>query len=184
MAVLAARPFSAGNSLISVLPYFFPGVIAFVGFQRFKPRLPAWSFGLFLLAMSTLYMLRPGVSEGWPVTLAIGLALPFFRQVTQPVASRVFHVIAKYSYGIYLGHPFAIVLAFHVLARHSPVFKVTVELTCTALVAFLGYHLVEDPLIRAGSRLARANDRRESAAALAGGASQDQSQQREMVGVS
>jgi peptidoglycan/LPS O-acetylase OafA/YrhL len=153
-----------GNFLPTVIPDFLAGVIAYVGFQRFRPVLPGWSFGPWLLLLGGVYMISPGVVVAWPMTLALGLTLPLFRQLDWGWSTKLFHTVAKYSYGIYIAHTFMITLVCRWMARFGATTEITVALLLTAAVAFVSYHLIEDPMIRAGSRIARANDRRQARA--------------------
>ncbi len=59
------------------------------------------------------------VASSWPMCLVLGLTLPRFRQIGSPALKRISHELAKYSYGIYLSHSFALALGFYVL-RTSP----------------------------------------------------------------
>jgi peptidoglycan/LPS O-acetylase OafA/YrhL len=161
MAVALVRPYvlTGGNNFLTVIPCFLPGVMAYVLFRRVRPRFPAWLFPIFLLALSTLFMLRPGVKASWPMCLALGLGLPFFHQIRFAPVARASHEIAKYSYGMYLGHPFAIVLGFYVLRGHSLWLQLGVTFAAIAILSVCAYHLVEKPLINLGARLAAKAER-------------------------
>ena len=54
------------NDFSTVIPCFLMGVVAYVLFERLRPILPAWSFPLFLLAVTALYMLHPRRTHGIP----------------------------------------------------------------------------------------------------------------------
>jgi peptidoglycan/LPS O-acetylase OafA/YrhL len=147
------------DSLPGVVPNFIPGVIAYVGFMKARSRLPAWSFALFLGVLLAWYSHVPSVKRGWIACLALGLALPYFRQLTQRTVAQVSHVVAKYSYSIYLLHSLALMLAFEKLARLPLVAKLGVEFVSLAVLAALGYHLVERPMIEVGARVAAKAER-------------------------
>ena len=157
-----------GNTLLTVIPDFLPGVMAFVAFGKLRPRLPSWTFVPFLVALLAIFERAPGPRAVWPLMLTLGLALPLFRQITNRFTVRASHLVAKYSYGIYLAHPFGIVLGFKVLARQSATVRVGSELLFTAAAAILAYHLLEEPMIRIGSRIAHANDVREARQMISG----------------
>jgi peptidoglycan/LPS O-acetylase OafA/YrhL len=141
-------------TLISCSPYFLSGAIAYVGYARRKPTLPAWLLPCALLLVSAVFLVRPGFRSASILCLVIGAGLPSFRQIRSITLQRASHTVAKYSYGIYLAHPFAIVLGIYLLP-HAPVFvQVTVVVLATAALSVAGYHLVEHPMIRLGSRLA------------------------------
>lgn len=155
VAVIEAKPFAlVGNLLPTVLPNFLAGVIAYVAYQRLRPKLAAGLLAPLLLVALALYMVRPGVRVSWPIVLVVALLLPLFRQIRMRAVVRGAHLVAEYSYGIYLGHPFAIALGFYTLRGWNPWLQVAVEFTTTALIAWVGYHLIEGPMIRMGRRVA------------------------------
>jgi peptidoglycan/LPS O-acetylase OafA/YrhL len=161
MAVALVRPYAitGGNNFLTVIPCFLPGVMAYVLFRRASPRLPAWLFPIFLFVLTTLFMLHPSVKSSWPMCLALGLGLPFFQQMSFPPIARISHEIAKYSYGMYLSHPFAIVLGFYLLRGHGLWMELGVTLAATAVLSFAAYHLIEKPTIDLGARLAAKAER-------------------------
>ncbi len=157
LSVLTARtllPASSGNNFVTVIPDFLPGVIAYVGFKKWTPRLPAWTFIALLVALLIFFMRDPNARRAWPVCFILGLSLPLFRQLSWTWISRPAHEIAKYSYGIYLSHPFSIAIGIHLLWHHNLVIQLAAELIATAVISVAAYHLVEHPMIRAGSRIA------------------------------
>ena len=160
LAVLELRAYlrTSGNILPTVIPDFLPGVIAYLAFQRFRARLPAWTFPVFLCLLLTVYMVHPSTASSWPVALILGLALPLFRQIAQPTLVSLSHNVAKYSFGIYLWHSFGMKLSFHFLARQHWTLQVAAELLFTAVVSVATYHLIEEPLIRVGNRVASFED--------------------------
>jgi peptidoglycan/LPS O-acetylase OafA/YrhL len=64
-------------------------------------------------------------------------------------------VIARYSYGIYLSHFFAILVAVHELRNYSMPVRIGGFLAVFLVVPFVEYHLLEEPMIRLGAKLAR-----------------------------
>lgn len=153
---------SASNTLPTVIPDFLPGAVAYLAFSQFRPRFPGWTFLPCLILFLAIYMIRPSTIHSWPIMLVFGLTLPLFHQISHPAAIWLSQTIAKYSYGIYLWHSFGMKLSFHYLVSHSGFVKVSGELAFTAAASIASYHLIEEPLIKLGSRLARANDRREA----------------------
>ncbi len=158
--VLRAETSRDVNTLLTVIPDFLPGIIAYVGFRRLKPSLPGWSFPIFLGLLCLAFMRHPSVRGGWIVCLVLGLALPSFRQIQYRPVVVASHRIAKYSYGIYLMHPLCIILAFSVLRGRPFGVQLCVEVSAIAVLAFLGYHLIEHPMIQMGSRVANRIQRR------------------------
>jgi peptidoglycan/LPS O-acetylase OafA/YrhL len=143
------------TNLSFAIPFFLPGLIGYVGFSTWTPRLPGWSFLLFL----GIIVWIGGHSPNWPAAtwpcLALGLLLPNFRQLRPgPLPTACWH-IARYSYGIYLTHPFAILLGLYVCRHSSLVVQYGVLFTSLTVFSVVAYHLVEAPCMHAGARLAR-----------------------------
>jgi peptidoglycan/LPS O-acetylase OafA/YrhL len=144
------------------VPCFMPGIIAFKVSSRAKAFAPFVLMPAMLATLSILYVYNlpwGGDSHvltlrGMFVCLCIGLTLPYFVEVANPVVRRVSHLIAKYSYGIYLVHYFCIWTAFHTLGFLP---KAGQWLAFAALLAALPtilFHTIEAPMISAGTRLA------------------------------
>ena len=145
---------STGNNFITTVPHFLPGVMAYIGFKREPARWPAVFFGLLLVVLCAFFEQNPGVRRGWWVCLTLGLLLPRFQEIQNRMVRAVSHTMAKYSYGIYLLHPFSLHIAF-VTLRSFPLYqKLTVAAFTIAIFSFLAYHLVEKPAIALGSRVA------------------------------
>lgn len=143
-----------GNTFATVIPDFLPGVIAYVGFRTRKETLPSFLLPVMLLALCLLTASLPQKRMDWLACLLIGLALPCFRQLQSSSIVKISHQMAKYSYGIYLTHPFGIVLGVYFLRHWNIFIQVLVTLLSTGIMSVLAYHLVEEPLIRAGVLLA------------------------------
>jgi len=153
--VLVGRISSPYTSTVeTAVGYFLPGIIAYVGFGRWKPRVPGWLLPVFLLAMWAVFLLTFNFHRGWLFCLIVGFALPLFRQLKSEVVLAPSRQIAKYSYGIYLTHPFAIVIGLYLLRGYAwPIRALGVGVPLVVLPV-VAYHLVEHPMIRLGSRLA------------------------------
>jgi peptidoglycan/LPS O-acetylase OafA/YrhL len=99
--------------------------------------------------------------------IAFCLTLPAFREIQSALARKLFHLIAKYSYGIYLSH-FAIMwFAFKVLGGQHAGVKILAFTVLMITVPLLFYHLVEEPFIRLGVRLAKTRRQETLAASVA-----------------
>ncbi len=136
------------------LGYFLPGVMAYVAFGRWKPRLPGWLLPIFLAGMWAIFLYRCNFHKGRWFCLIIGLALPLFGQMKSEWVLAPSRQIAKYSYGVYLTHPFAIVIGLYLLRGHSLAVRLLVEVVPLFVLPVVAYHLLEHPMIRLGSRLA------------------------------
>ena len=146
-------------NLATVVPMFLPGIMAYVGFKTHRPRIPAWLLPVLLAVTIASAMHKPTNRKGWYVALVLGLALPFFHQLTLPWLVRASHEIAKYSYGIYLSHPFALVLGMYLLHQKPFAVQLGVELLTIVVVSVTSYHLLEEPLIQLGKRVAARAER-------------------------
>ena len=160
--VAVCRPLFPGvtHNFFLVIPYFLPGMMAYVGFTRYRSRLPGWLFPLALVALWAAFMVNPGWRQADLLCLAAGLALPLFHQVETNWLRHASHTVAKYSYGIYLAHPFSIVLGVYLLPHRPLALQVTVILVSLVAFSVGAYHLLELPMIRLGSRTAQLASRR------------------------
>ncbi len=150
------QPFMSGpHNLLRFAPCFVPGIIAYVLLGRWKPKLPWFVWPPVVLAAYAAYQLLDPRGTGWVECLALGLAVPFFKEVQVPVVRRVAAAIAKYSYGIYLFHLIAIYYCFDYMIGPTWI-RVAASMGLTAVAAVVSYHLLEEPLIEYGRRLGHA----------------------------
>lgn len=139
--------------VLDYVPCFLPGLIAWrLGRHGV---LPGWLWPL-AVALAALPWLASGGNQmgpRWITCLLLGLALPWFGEMSTRWLNRASHVVAKYSYGIYLTHYAALMVAFRVF-DHLP-FAAQVAAFAAMAVAFpyLAFHLVEQPMIAVGKRL-------------------------------
>jgi peptidoglycan/LPS O-acetylase OafA/YrhL len=141
-------------SFASSIDYFLPGIMAYIAFGRWKPRLPGWMLPPFLLCMWAAFLPHCNLHRVWWFCLIIGLGLPLFRQMKSEAVLAPSRLVAKYSYGIYLTHLFALQVGFYLLGGHSLLVRLLGEFVSLIVFPLLAYHLVEHPMIRLGSRLA------------------------------
>jgi peptidoglycan/LPS O-acetylase OafA/YrhL len=88
----------------------------------------------------------------WAFCLALGLAIPLFQEIPFQPLHAVAHVVAKYSYGIYLSHIAILMWVFSLpvsLAARLGVLAVT-----ATLVPVIVYHAIEHPMILIGQKIA------------------------------
>ena len=140
--------------------YFLPGAMAYVGFGRWKPRFPAWLFAVYIGALWVAFLLHPNFHSGWFACLFVGLGLPMFRQMRAEWVIVPSRIIAKYSYGVYLTHPFALVIGLYLLRGHSLELRLLATVVPLVVLPVVAYHLLEHPMIRIGSRLAARAEKR------------------------
>ena len=149
------REFSGSDlNLMFSVCYFLPGVMAYAGFRRGRATLPG---SVFLVVLAGL-VLWGGNAANWRIAalpaLALGLVLPWFRQLPVNTLTRAAWYIARYSYGIYLLHPICLVVAFYLLPRQHLAVQLAVFLGTLVASSLAAFHLVEEPCIRLGGKLA------------------------------
>jgi peptidoglycan/LPS O-acetylase OafA/YrhL len=150
-------------SFLGFVPCFLAGVLAYqLQRSNYRLRLPAllWPF---VVAMLAAFYLVDGPGDHWAkkwtTCLLLGLAVPFFSRISSPLLAAPSHFIAKYSYGIYLTHFFCIWFAFERLGNFSALVKIPVFIALSVGLPVLFYHLLEEPLIRVGKRVAKTYSR-------------------------
>jgi peptidoglycan/LPS O-acetylase OafA/YrhL len=142
-----------------ILAYFFVGAARTQGASRARVSAFLWPLALLLLVATYAtsgfaWPVRRVFYPDWVVCAILGFLIPRFRDLPVNILSVVTHFIAKYSYGIYLFHLPAIWLAFDHLRGIGVVASVMVCIATTVLLSVGAYHLVEEPMIRLGKRLA------------------------------
>jgi peptidoglycan/LPS O-acetylase OafA/YrhL len=146
-------------SFLGFVPCFLAGVLAYqLQRSNYRRRLPAFLWPL-VVAMLAAFFLVDGLGEHWvkkwTTCLFLGLAVPFFSRVSASWLVVASHFIAKYSYGIYLTHFFCIWFAFERLGNLPALAKIPLFVALAVGLPILFYHLLEEPLIRAGKRVAK-----------------------------
>jgi peptidoglycan/LPS O-acetylase OafA/YrhL len=165
-AFYAEATFPADNNTFVVcIPYFLSGVLSYVLFKKVRPRLPGFLMPCLIALLLFGFMLHPSWRLGWALTLILGVALPFFRQIRAKWLIRAGHEVAKYSYGIYLAHSFCIVIGVNKLQGYNLAIRLAAILLPLALIVVVFYHLLEKPLMDFGARWARKLEKREELAA-------------------
>jgi peptidoglycan/LPS O-acetylase OafA/YrhL len=158
LALLVAH-YQPNPSLLLFAPCFLPGVLAYklqqvVGLDRLPA--PLWPF--FVAGLSALFLMMGGPGEHWfakwGACLSLGLAIPMFAPISNRFLVLASHLVAKYSYGIYLTHFFAIWFAFDYLAAHGALQKAAVFALLTTGLPIVCYHTIEKPMIGVGKRIA------------------------------
>ncbi len=143
-----------GNIFPMLIPNFLCGIIAYVGFMRRTATLPAWLLLPFLSVAFCFYMSVSSFRMDWLVCMAVGLLLPSFRQSSSKLWNRICHKVAEYSYGIYLLHPFALVLGIYFLAGKPFALQLLVTLAPLAIAVYAAFRWIESPMIVLGARVA------------------------------
>jgi peptidoglycan/LPS O-acetylase OafA/YrhL len=142
------------NTFAVCIPYFLSGVIAYLLYSKVKPRLPAFVLPLLVIVLLCIFMPWPSWRNGWWLTIALGLSLPFIRPLRTKWLIGASHHIAKYSYGIYLAHPFCIALGVNFLKGHSLSLQIAAIVLSMAGIVIPAYHFLEKPMIDLGAKFA------------------------------
>jgi peptidoglycan/LPS O-acetylase OafA/YrhL len=160
-AAFAHKCFGFGVVNLAVsIPYFLPGIMAYVGFCRRKAVLPGWSFVLALAIIVWFGGHSHDWQPAWFPCLALGLILPSFRQLRESFLTKACWQIARYSYGMYLLHPFSLVLAFYLCRNFPWPVQFGVLFGSLALLSVAAFHLIEAPFMMLGAKVANAAARR------------------------
>ncbi len=148
-------------------PMFIGGMVAYRLLRRqfadsLRPSCPAWAWPLFILALFLLHVwmmagrtnvCQSGALANSSVCLALGVAIPSFRELRAPWIVLPAEQIAKYSYGIYLLHIPALIFVLRYLPKLSMGLTIVLFVALTASLSIVSFYLIEDPLIRLGKRL-------------------------------
>lgn len=163
-SVALAIVFPTQNPLYSValfLPCFLSGVIAYKLQNKGVRQFPAALWMVSLAGVVAAYIGVENLDDGihderlaWLTCLVVGLLIPYFRQLTFRYVNIISHVIAKYSYGIYLFHCIAIWFGVYFVDAPSWL-RWSIAMLTLMIMSFLGYHLIEKPAIDLGVRLSK-----------------------------
>jgi len=143
---------------VKYVPCFLPGIIAFKLSKSAVPRIPFAFLPVLLAIWSVLFGITPKSVQypvAWLICLFTGMRLPQFSEVKSSSVKLVSHLLAKYSYGIYIAHYVCIWAAFRALRQLPlPVQWVVFWVLMIGLPAAL-YHSVEGPMIKHGNTLTK-----------------------------
>ena len=141
--------------LVDFVPCFLAGVVSWRLHAPERDRLPGWLWPVCIAVLSLIWFTGPVRYQPyfrWGFCLLLGLAIPFFAEISNRAVHRVANTIAKYSYGIYLSHTAAIIIGFVLFRNGFAQWSVCLALA-TAL-PLLMYYGVEHPGIQAGKKIA------------------------------
>ena len=159
LTALALPARSLAAKLMLYVPCFLPGVLAFVlSRQRQASASPVPLFGLIAIGgvLAVPMAAAAGVPEMpllWGLCLALGLTIPGRRQLADPLLVRGTHLVAKYSYGIYITHVLALG-AIDGLVPGPAIVQWAAMLILLPGLAYVCYHGIEKHGVALGARLA------------------------------
>ena len=146
------------HHILKYSPCFIAGVLCWSMGVRTR-KLPHYLFPVALVCIAighSLVASRLGkeVALGYPVCLAIGYSLPYWKELPAGLFQRTCLNIAKYSYGIYLFHDIFRTYAFERVDSPSKIVQFLLFAVLTAAASVASYHLIESPLIGIGNKVA------------------------------
>lgn len=148
-------------SVLAFAPCFLAGVLAYTLISRYRIKIPAAAWLPVLILVSVAYLCAQGPRSNihwppmqWLLCLIVGAMIPMFAESSARALNTAAAFVAKYSYGIYLFHVIAIWVGCVVLADLPYWLQWTVAAAALCVLTGLGYHWIEAPAMRLGSRLA------------------------------
>lgn len=158
--------------VLEFAPCFVSGIIAWRLSRSATRLLPGWLWPVAFLSIWPIFF---GVSRQYPgehlfwsrwvFCLALGLVIPWFREMRLGWLNRAAEILAKYSYGIYLSHVALLGIAFS-----APV-AMPIQLLILAigmiLVPVALFHFIEQPLIEVGRKIIARQNTTKAAEAIA-----------------
>ena len=138
------------------VPCFLAGVVAYQFSKRSSLGLPFFLWPVVIALLTALCLLNPlSYSGPWFLCLLLGIAIPQFREMSNPLLKQICLNIAKYSYGIYLTHFILIWWAFQGMGQVGRPLQWFLFLAATVSLPVFLYHVIEEPMIKLGARLAK-----------------------------
>jgi peptidoglycan/LPS O-acetylase OafA/YrhL len=142
-------------NVLEYAPCFMAGVLAWHLSRTSARKWPAAWWPLVFLATWGIWLISDRndarIWYRWAFCLSLGAAIPYFRDLTFTPLTKTTGWIAKYSYGIYLGHLTVFWFAF----TFDSWVRWALLIVLSVLVPVAVFYLVEDPMIRLGQRVAR-----------------------------
>jgi peptidoglycan/LPS O-acetylase OafA/YrhL len=144
--------------LAPYVPCFMAGVASyFIGFGSRRRRLPFVFWPLTIAAAAGIFFVlrsRAHFEGYWIMCAAIGLSAPLFAEMEFAPLRMASAWVARYSYGIYLTHMYALWTAFIVLKNQPVWIRCVVVVGLSVGLPVIFYKTIEAPMIGVGSRLA------------------------------
>jgi hypothetical protein len=142
-------------NVLGYAPCFISGVIAWRLSLSVRRRFPDWLWPLGFVATWPVFFLATRENDmyyRWAFCLALGLTIPWFQEIRFRPVRAVAHLVAKYSYGIYLSHYAVMLWSFALPVSPAVQWAIFVPLAVISPVAM--YHFIEHPMIGVGQKLA------------------------------
>ncbi len=160
-AVVGILPHMPGRfDIVKYAPCFMAGVFGYF-FAKGRAARLAWlwwplGIGACGALFAGLASLGSATAGSWAMCLGLGFLFALVREIPFRWIATPCKVIARYSYGIYLTHLYA-QWAGLVVLKHAPaVYRWGTLAALSFGLPVVAYHLLEDPMIRLGGRVAKA----------------------------
>jgi peptidoglycan/LPS O-acetylase OafA/YrhL len=117
-------------------------------------KLPATFWPLGIAAASSVWMVAGRENSmwfRWLLGLALGMMIPFFRDIKSPWIAKPAKSVADYSYGIYLTHANLLRIWFHGIHAQRSI-QIAGFVVTAVLVPIALYHAIEFPIMEWGKR--------------------------------
>jgi peptidoglycan/LPS O-acetylase OafA/YrhL len=145
---------SATRNLAFYVPCFLAGVVSYQLRSYKRTKLPAYAWPVLIAGLAAVYLKSAMTRlDEWLVCFLLGLAIPVFAEITSRAVTATCGLIAKYSYGIYLTHFFAIWFAFEKLNGWPPGLRLAVFMSLATALPVIFYHSIEEPMIVLGKKI-------------------------------
>jgi len=141
--------------LVIAAPCFLAGIVAYTIHAR--RRVPAFWWPVLVVALSAAFLMTAPWRTQSLACLVLGLAIPRFHVLSSTWLVSASRVVARYSYGVYLTHLFALwfALDYGASAGLPMLARWCLFIVLVAGLPVVLYHGLEAPLIRVGVRFAR-----------------------------
>jgi peptidoglycan/LPS O-acetylase OafA/YrhL len=148
-------------TMLTFVPCFLAGVLAFALLRRATaPRISAGTWTLAVIALfAAFFAMRSryeSLAPQWAFCIALGLLIPLTREYRESLATRAAHLIATYSYGVYLLHLPALWIALVAFGGYPRIVQWGLFAVLMIAMPWLAYHLIERPGIWFGQRITHA----------------------------
>ncbi len=154
MFIVFVRVRFGHGSLVSYVPCFLSGIVGYKFSAQSQSRWRFIGWPLVLWMSVAIFMVVGTLETGRLICFMVGMTMPHFVEMRNPFLRHTCHLIAKYSYGIYLSHFLCIWLALARLRGLLPAqLQWLIFITILAVVPVLLYHGVEEPLIVLGKKV-------------------------------
>jgi len=145
-------------SMLPYVPCFLAGVLAYALLRspsrpRLSPSVTFLAAAALIAAFSFVRTRYELFAPQWAFCLALGMVIAHGREIAESVLSRIAHVIAKYSYGVYLLHQVALWIALVTFGWTPHAVQWTILAILLFVLPWGAFHLIERPGIAVGQRI-------------------------------